>query len=432
MELIFNKIKFNAELTVCIVDNIGGSYINIAQALSKYFKKVYYHSVNQNPFPMISMSSIGIGYDTIERIEDFWTNIDMFDIIIFPDIYFKDWGNRLRKMGKLVWGGCPSEDLETDRHLFKDELSEASMNVADTKYIIGIKKLKKYLKDKEDKWIKISYFRGNMETFHHVSMNQSLMWIENLTVAMGPLGEEVEFIVEDSIESIAEVGYDGYSVNGQFSQEQIYGIEVKDCCYIGTHANIGIIPAPINEINNKFSSVLKKYSHIGFYSTEIRVGKDGKNYYTDPCMRAGSPPSATYMDMISNWDDIIINGCKGILVEPKFNAKYGCELIIKSTYCNTNYLPITIPEEYIDNVKLKGSFRYNNQDYIIPFEQGGIKDMEAFGSIVVVGDSVDEILNRAITIAKELECYGLVYDQDALNRAKKSINDISNTFKITF
>lgn len=432
MKLKFNKLKFSAEITVCVCDNIGGTYVNVAQELSKYFKKVFYHSVNQNPFPMISMSNIGTGYDTIERTNDFWANIDQYDIIIFPDIYFKDWGNRLRKMGKMVWGGCSSEDLETNRHLFKDELESQGMNVAPTKYIIGIKKLKNYLKSKEDKWIKISYYRGNMETFHHINMNQSLVWLENLTVTMGPLGEEIEFIVEDSIESIAEVGFDGWSINGKFTEEQIWGIETKDCSYIGTHVTRSSMPAPVNEVNNKFSSVLSKYNHIGFYSTEIRVGKDGKNYYTDPCMRAGSPPSATYLALISNWDEIIMAGCKGEIVEPKFKAKYGCELIIKSNYCYKNYLPITIPEEYRDNVKLKGSFRYNNQDYIVPFEQGGILEMDAFGSIVVVGDNVDDILNKAIEIAGCLECYGLTYDGDALNKSKESISKITSALKITF
>jgi len=432
MKLKYNLVKLAKELTVCVVDNIGGCYVNVAYELSKHFGKVYYHSVNQNPFPMVSMSSIGSGYTEFERINEFWSNIDSFDIIVFPDIYFKDWGNVLRKMGKLVWGGCASEELETNRHLFKDELGYQNMEIAPTKYIMGVKKLKKYLKDKEDKWIKISYFRGNMETFHHVNMNQTMMWIENLIVTLGPLGEELEFIIEDSIEVIAEVGFDGWCVNGKSTDNIIYGIEVKDSCYVGCHKTRSEAPIPINEINTKFEPALTKYGHTGFFSTEIRVGVDGKDYFTDPCMRAGSPPSAVYLAMISNWDDIIINGCRGMLVEPIYKAKYGCELIIKSSYCYKNYLPITIADEFRDNVKLKGSFRRDNLDYIVPFEQGGIMEMDAFGSVVVIGDQVDIILQKAIEIAESLECYGLSYDKDALSRAKKSINDISATFNTIF
>ena len=381
---------------------------------------------------MLSMNSIGTGYDTIERTNEFWNNIDMYDIIIFPDIYFKDWGNILRKMGKMVWGANESERLETDRHLFKDELKSVGMNVAPTEYIQGIDNLIKYLTTKEDKWIKISYYRGCMETFHHINKNQSAIWLENLKVALGPLGNTIEFIIEDGIKSIAEVGYDGYSVKGQMPNEQIWGIETKDCSYVGTHVPKAQIPTPINETNEKFNRVLGKYNHIGFYSTEIRVGEDGKDYYTDPCVRAGSPPSATYLEMITNWDEIIIGGCKGELVEPKFKAKYGCELILKSTYCYTNYLTITIPKEYKDNVKLKGSFTIDGMEYIVPFSQGGINEMDAFGSVVVVGDNIDNILQEAIKIAGSIDCYGLTFDADALNRSKESIQKITEALKITF
>ncbi len=432
MKLKFNKVKLESNLTVCVVDNIGGSYVNVANELSKYFKKVFYHSVNQNPFPMISMQNIGTGYDKIERINEFWTNIDQFDIIVFPDIYFKDWGMALRKMGKMVWGGCPSEELETNRHLFKDELSSVGMAVAPTEYIKGVNNLISYLKGVEDKWLKISYYRGNMETFHHINMNQSAIWLESLKVSMGPLGEEIEFLIEDSIESIAEVGYDGWAVNGLITDNQIWGIETKDCSYIGTHVDKSMMPTPVIEVNNMFQPILSKYKHTGFYSNEIRVGNDGKNYYTDAAMRAGSPPSATYLNLISNWDEIIIGGCNGELIEPKYKAKYGCELILKSSYCYKNYLPITIPEEYRDNVKLKGSFRYNGQDFIVPFEQGGVMEMDAFGSVVVIGDNVDEILNKSCEIADKLEAYGLHYSENALEKTKESIQKITSTLKIEF
>jgi hypothetical protein len=432
MKLKFEKKSNIKSLSICVVDNLGGCYITIAQELSKYFRKVYYHSVNQNPFPMISMSSIGTGYNSIERIDDFWSNLDLLDIIVFPDIYFKDWGAHLRKIGKMVWGGCESETIETDRHLFKDELSSIKMNVAPTKYIIGVEKLINYLKSVEDKWIKISFFRGNMETFHHVNFNQSAIWLKNLAVQLGPLGDNMEFIVENSIESVAEVGFDGWTIGGNMTENQIWGVEVKDSCYIGTHTMKNNMPLPVQEINNNFFPILQKYNHTGFYSTEIRVGKDGKNYYTDPCMRAGSPPSTTYMKLINNWGEIITSGCEGIVVEPKYNGKYGCELIIKSSYCNKDYLPITIPDEFKDNVCLKGSLNYKNQTFIVPFEQGGIKDMEAFGSVIVIGNDVNEILKKAMMIADKLEAYGLIYDKDALNRGMKSIKDICQTLQIQF
>jgi hypothetical protein len=432
MRLKFSKVKMKTEQSVCIIDNVGGSYVSIARELTKYFGKVFYHSVNKNPFPMYSADNTGIGYDGVENIIDFWSNIDQIDIFIFPDIYFKDWGNHLRKMGKKVWGGCQSEDLETDRKLFKTELESVGLPTIPTTYITGITNLINYLKTKEDKWIKISYYRGNMETYHHINMNQSSVWLENLKISLGPLGEEIEFVVEDSLDCIVETGSDGWTINGEMCNNQIWGIETKDCGYIGTHTTKDLMPKPVIEVNNKFSSVLKKYNHTGFYSNEIRVGKDGNNYFTDPCMRAGSPPSNTYLSMINNWDEIIINGCNGEIVEPTYAGKYGCEVILKSTYCFNNFMAINIPAEYKDNIRLKGSFRYKDLDYIIPFDQVGIKEMKEFGSIVVIGDNVDEILSKASEIGKSLECYGLMFDSDALNKTKKSIEEITKVLGIEF
>lgn len=428
MKISFKEFK---PKSICVVDNIGGTYFNIAVELTRYFK-VYYHSVNQNPFPMVSLSNIGYGYEDITVITDFWSNINTFDIICFPDIYFNSWGTYLRSVGKKVWGGCVSEKLELDRKLFKDELKSSGMSIAPTKYVMGIDNLTKYLKSEKDKWIKISFFRGNMETFHHIDINQSMIWLQALTISMGPLGKTIEFMIEDSISSIAEVGYDGFAVNGLLPDNQIWGVETKDSSWVGTHTLSNQMPYPVIDINNKFKNVLTRYNHTGFYSNEIRVGEDGINYYTDICARGGVPPSNAYMSLITNWDEIIINGCDNILVEPKYNSKYCVELILKSTYCHQNFMPISIPDEYRNSLKLKGCLNVDGKDYIIPFEQAGIKDNDAFGSVVVVGDSIDDILTNAVEIAGSIECYGLNYDKDALNRSKKSIDDITNKFKISF
>jgi len=429
MKLIYKLTK--TKLKVCVIDNIGGSYLPIAKHLTKYFD-VYYHSVVQNPYPQQSVLNVGLGYPDIKLVENFWSSVDLFDLIVFTDIYFKDWGNHLRKLGKLVWGGCQSEDLETDRELFKQELLSVGLDVAPTKYIIGLDSLISYLKDKTDKWLKISYYRGDFETFHHVNMNQSVVFFNDLKVSLGPLAKTTQFIVEDSLESIAEVGFDGYSVNGLFPDEQIWGIETKDCSYIGTHVNKSKMPEPVQSVNDKFSSVLKKYNHIGFFSSEIRIGKDGKDYFTDPCMRAGSPPSNTYMSLIDNWDEILIGGGRGEMIQPNYISKYGCELIIKSSFQFDNYMPVQFDKKYFDNINLKGSLIQDGISYVIPFDQAGLGHMVEFGSIVCVGNDIDSILNQTLEIANSIDCFGLTFDADALNKSKKSIEDTTNALKIKF
>jgi hypothetical protein len=200
MKFIFNEVKKNS--SVCVVDNVGGSYLPIAHRLSEHFDCVYYYSVNQNPFPRMALDMVGTGYNNIIRIDEFWKNLDKFEVICFPDIYFNDWGYALRKMGKKVWGGTEAEQLETDRRLFKSELENVGLAVAPTKYIKGVDMLVKELKESQDKWIKLSYYRGEGETTRHIKWSQSEIMIDNLNYEMGPLAATAEFCLEDHIDSM--------------------------------------------------------------------------------------------------------------------------------------------------------------------------------------------------------------------------------------
>lgn len=427
----FNFISTKNPQSICIVDNVGGAYIAVAKRLSNFFDKTYYHSVNQNPFPRLSLDNVGTGYDNLIKVDEFWSNIDQFDIIVFPDIYFNDWGAQLRKMGKQVWGGCESEILETNRKVFKDELENAGLEVVPTEYITGLSNLKRHLDGVRDKWIKISYYRGEMETFHHIDATHTKPWLDGLYFMMGPMGEKIEFQVEDPIKSIAEIGCDGWAINGNYPNELMWGVEIKDCGYIGKRSTLADLPKPIGEVNNKFKSILQKYKHTGFYSNEIRYTDKGIPYYTDAAMRAGSPPSNTYLEMVDNWDEIIIGGCKGELVEPKYVAEYGVEIILKSNYCNEGYLNVSYPPEYEDNIKLKGSFKLDDVEYIIPFTHCGF-DMTEFGSVVVVGDNLEDIITQALEIASKVEGYKVEYNAAALPEAIERLTSVQEALKIKF
>ena len=431
MILNFNKLNTKSNLSVCVVDNSGAFYISIAKRLSESFNRTYYYSVNQSPFPRQALDQVGKGYDSIIKIDEFWSSLDLFDIIVFPDIYFNDWGSVLRKMGKLVWGGCESEILETNRKVFKTEMVDVGMPVPPTQYVTGVTELEKVLTPLKDKWIKISYYRGELETFHHIDIQHTKQWLIEISYKMGPLSETMEFLIEDPIESIAETGCDGWCVNGNYPDQMIWGVEIKDMGYIGKRSNYNELPVPVKEVNDKFKPVLQKYKHTGFYSTEIRYTKEGVAYYTDACMRAGSPPSNTYMAMIDNWDEIISEGCKGNLVSPNFIAEYGVEIMLKSAHCNEGYLNISYPMEYGENIKLKGSFKVEDEEYVIPFPQAAF-DMEEFGSVVVVGNNLEEIINKAMDIAGSIEGYRVQYNMAALSEAIERLSALQDALKIKF
>lgn len=419
------------KLNICVVDNIGGAYLPAALALSRFFGRTYYYAVTQNPFPRLANEVPGLGYDEIIVINEFWNRLDEFDIVIFTDIYFSDWGKALRKMGKMVWGGTDAEELENDRKLFKQELKNAVLPVAPTSFIKGVKNLKEFLRDKEDKWIKISYYRGEAETFHHIDFKHSELQLDQMIYTLGPLESELEFLVEDPIISVCEAGYDGWTINGEFSDNSICGFEIKNKAYVGKRTTYDELPKPVKYVNERFKDILKKYNHTGFYSTEIRCTENETYYFTDPCVRLGSPPSNTYLDMISNWDEIIFGGCNGKVIEPEFVADYGVEIILKSNWVNDNYLPITFPEEYKDNIKLKGSFIKDEQYYIIPFKWTGF-EMSEIGSVVVVGDDLELCMERAMEIAGKVEGYDVYYDENALEKARETIENANEKLNMKF
>jgi hypothetical protein len=418
---------------ICIVDAPGGSYLNCAMLLSPYFAKTYYHSVNISAFPSPALNQIGTGFKEIERMDNFWSCLDEIDIIIFPDGGFKDWGYRLRAMGKMVWGATETETLESSRSLFQELLQRVDLPVAKTQVIKGITNLKKALKNKKDKWIKISKWRQLIETYHYISWVESRFWLDELTFRLGPIGDtnQIEFIIQDSIESIAEIGSDGYNILGQMPRKQIWGLEVKDMGYIGKISSNNELPEPIKEVNDKFSPVMKAYNSRGFYSTEIRYTEKNIPYFTDICARGGCPPLSSVISNISNWNEIIPAGCNGELVEPKYKSTYVVEIILKSQYVKTGYLPVSYPEQYEQNITFKGAFKLDGKTFIVPFNLSAI-DMDGFGSVMVNDDELDNAINRALEIAKSIECFELSYEMAALDIAKEEISRIEEALKISF
>ena len=85
----------------------------------------------------------------------------------------------------------------------------------------------------------------------------------------GPSKEDQEFILEENIPGI-EIGYDGFSVDGQFPMsEMMWGVEVKDCGYCGVVVPTIDAPEPITETNERLSETMKAYTYRGFFSDAL-------------------------------------------------------------------------------------------------------------------------------------------------------------------
>lgn len=411
------------KLSIGVLDS-NGFYLPIAISLSKHFDHTYFYSRHEGDFERISQDKIGTGIEGIERISHWLNYIDDIDIFILPALNWEAEGEYLRSIGKKVWGGCQSEQLEKDRILFRKELESCGLPVAKAEIAEGMDDLREKLKGQKDKWIKETQgYRGQTETKHFTSESNQNGFFTNLENDLGGLKNDIKFLICDPIDAVTEVGTDTFCVNGVMPENIITGIEIKDIGFLGKHDTQKNSPKPCQEVNGKFEEVLKKYNHTGAYSTEIRYTKDGISYYTDPTIRFPQPPSFLYIDWITNWYDIITGAVEGKLVEPEFSHKYGAEIILKSSYVCENNLTVSFDKKFADFVKLKASYVRDGVNYVVRMKDVGV-EMEQFGSAVGFGETPDAAIANAMKVVETIECDEFNYASDALDKAMKELEKL--------
>ena len=389
--------------TVLFYDN--GLFLGIAQRISQDFKRVLYYSPWKSAFPKSKLTMVGHGIDGIERINEFWDYVDEADLIVFPDVYDGDIQLQLRRMGKRVFGGGKGEEMELFRYEMNEHMKELNLPVAKIEKVIGLKKLRESLKKKENQYVKISIFRGNFETFHHINYKLSEPILDELEHKLGAEKEIMEFIVEESIdgEDIVETGFDGFTIDGQFPKKALFGYEIKDLGYIIQTKDYDKISPLITGFNDAVSETFRKYQYRGFFSTEIRVGKDKLPYQIDMCSRSGSPPNEIYQEIISNISEILWYGSEGVLIEPEYEAKYGIEVMIHSDWADENWQAVYFPEEIKRWVKWRNLTKINGTYYIVPMDNG----LPEIGAVIAIGNSVEDCIKKVKGYAEQIEGYRL-------------------------
>ena len=393
------------DLVICIIDT-GGSGVELARRLAKDFHKTYYFlEWRSDGYPKANTYYIGTGLKEIERIHDIFNYIDIIDIFLFTDILYSDLQKHLMSLGKLVIGARDAELLETCRFFLKDKLTELGLDTIPYEKIKGIKNLENYLKENDNKYVKIDMFRNTTETFHADNFSLIEPYIDNLDNKLGPvLSNELNFLVEDEIEDAIESGIDIYTSNGNFPSKWMYGIEIKNKCYAGEITNN--IPEKL-QIIKKFSKYFKQCNYRGFVSTEQRITKD-KNYLTDMTCRIPLPPGQLEQFMWKNLSQIIVETAKGNIIDIQNTFSYGFEMFITSKWAEDNWIELQFPEEYRDNIFIERLIQYNNKYYSIPYGSKYVC------SVATEGNSLDEAIQKNLEICKLIKGIDLDYDESAI------------------
>lgn len=402
-----------------IYDN--GLFVEIAPRLARDFGQVFYFSPWKSAYPKEAGAVIGFGLPGVKRVENFWDVVPEADIVVFPDIYDADIQRVLaEKLKKPVWGHGGAEALELDRWGTRDLQERLGIAAPKSEYIAGVDDLETYLRDPANgnKWVKISTFRGDGETFHHDTWHTTSIYLDHFRNRVGALQHRYEFLVEENIEGI-EIGYDGWTVGGQYPEASYYGFEVKDRGYIGVFKDYSKIPEPVRFLNGKMAPILKKEDSVGFVSFEFRLDKEGTPYLIDPCMRAGSPPFEGTMEGYKNLAEIIWEGASGKMAVPSSLGKYLAMAMIHAPFALTNWVPIECPSSVRQFLKIRNAAVIRGKLYHVP--TGG--EMPEIGAVIGFGESIEDAIENVKDNASKIKGYNLTIHTEALDEAQKEIEE---------
>lgn len=406
----------------CVVDL--GLYTSLAVRLAKDFGKVYYMSEWQEPFAKSKNQMVGKGLPGVTRIENIWDVKDEVDLFLFPDIYDGPLQRELVRQGKRVWGSMDGDELEILRAESKEHMKALGLNVGPYEVVTGMDALRKYLQKNEDRYVKIpGYYRGDAESFHSPSYDYIEPVLNELECTLGPFSKLMPFIVEESLPEAVEVGYDGYCVDGQYPKLAMVGIEVKDASYVLRVMPYTETPQQLQDVNDALADTFKKYKYHNWFSSEVRITEDGDAYPLDLTCRQPSPPGELEQLMWKNLADIVWFGAEGKCIDPEPAGEWGAEIILKAKYMWTeeNWMAVEIPKGCEDNVTLRSDCVIDGVRYIIPTSAGAPE----FGSIVAVGDTMQEAIDLCKEIAEKIDgCY-IDKNPGALDDANAEIEKLS-------
>jgi hypothetical protein len=384
------------DITVCVVDH--GQFIPVARKIGEQVKKCYYWSPDEKSLKLVQEGVIGDGFPEIVRVSNgksFWDVKDECDLFVFPDIGFAGEQRELIRQGKPVWGARGSDTIESNRGKFLKILDSLGMNVPPHKIIKGLTNLRLHLKDEEDKFVKISDWRGNFETFHWTNWKEGEGELDNYAVEFGPTKELVTFYVFDRIDTEIEDGIDAYCIDGVYPRMVLHGMENKDKSYCGVMTEWDNLPEQVRTVNEQFSPALGDYR--GFFCTEVRITEENESYFIDPTCRAPSPPHQLMTELFGNFADIIWNGANGVCIDPEPTAKVGVQALLSCSRNDREWASFVIPEKIEPQVKCGFCCQIGDR---LAFPPHQLETM--CGYLVATGDTIEEAVGNLQAAVKEL------------------------------
>ena len=339
-----------SEMIVLCKDS-GGLGVEHAVAMGKAAKECIYFNNWQDGFCESRKYFMGRGFENIKKTLYFDDELDRADMVMYTDIGFGDEANRLRKAGKPVFGAGDAEKFENHRFAFRALQKKIGLYPAPYKtyQAKGIDDLIDYLGKHQKQYVKVdNAFRGDCESFPAESYEEVKSHIDNLRVKFGPFSDVVPFIVEDMIDSKAEIGFDGFFSN-ELIRPVLWGIEAGKA-YIGKFDHV--LPVPLEDCITKFGTELKKRNCHGALSVEMRMLSKDKGVLIDPTMRPAYNLSVGYPEWIKNYPKVVkaVAFNEPITIEQRAKYVGGAPLYVKN---EEEWVEWNFPKSIRDEGKIK-------------------------------------------------------------------------------
>lgn len=374
-----------SDVTALVIDH--GLFIPVARRLAESYKRVLYWSPHEDGFSTIRKGIIGDGFPDIEWCDDPWKVKGEVDLLVAPDIEFSGIQLEYESQGIPVWGSRNGDEIELNRTKFLGLLKRMGLDVPTYEVVRGITQLRELLKDAEDKFIKISRWRGDFETAHWRNWQSDEGMLDALAVRLGPAKEIMTFLVFDAIDTDIEIGGDTYCVDGQWPGTMLTGTEWKDKAYFGVVMPTGETPKQIQHVLAAFAEELQDCRYRNQFSCEIRV-KGDQFFFIDPTCRGGLPSTGSQLKLWQNFPEIVWAGAHGELIEPEPAAKYSAECVLKVDSKPGTWPSVEIPAELEPWVMLSNCGRIDGRYVFPPTDPEG----KEIGWLVAIGDTPKETI----------------------------------------
>lgn len=388
-------MKDISQITACVIDN--GKGIPIALRMAQKAKRVLYWSPYEKGSSTIQEACLGDGFPDIERTMDFWPIKNDIDLFIFPDIERSGLQLELESQGKAVWGSRKADALELNREKFLNVIERIGLRLPEYEIVAGLTKLRAYLEDKEDQYIKVSRWRGDFETYHWRNWQMDRLIFDLWGTRFGPLQDRIRFLVFPAIKTDLEIGADTYTVDGQWPDVMLNGLECKNKSYFGVVTPRTDMPDQVQDVLEAFGPVLGSCRARTQFSAEIRI-KGDEAFFLDPTPRLGLPSTASQLLLWHNLPEIIWAGANGQLVQPEYDEEYSMEACLTVPRDHGLWSAIQIPKELVPHVQLANCC-FVDGSFCFPPDP---KDEEEVGWLVVTGQSPKATLDKLKQLREDL------------------------------